>query len=68
MIQRTGNMVNIKIAEDDLIHSLGLLQELRDFCKEHAEEDGSSDTVKALTTALETMASFWFEHFAEDDA
>ena len=41
------------------------MENMRDFCKEQTE-DGVSDTVEALTVAIETMAAFACEHFKEE--
>ena len=56
--------VQINIDEETLIKCIALVKDMNDFCKGRNEE-GVSETVKALTCAVETMQAFWCEHFGE---
>ena len=62
MVIMQGDNIKIDIDEEELIKSIGLLMDMRDYCKEQTE-DGVSDTVSALNCALETMLAFASEHF-----
>lgn len=67
-VMKTETGVQFNITNTDLIESISLLMELRDFCKEQEQEqDGKQETIKALTTAIETMQAFWCEEFGEDE-
>lgn len=59
-----GDQVQINIDEETLIKSIALLEDMNDFCKGQSEE-GVSETVEALTCAIETMQAFRCEHFGE---
>lgn len=59
-----GDQVQINIDEETLIKSIALVKDMNDFCKGRSEE-GVSETVEALTCAIETMQAFWCEHFGE---
>ncbi len=62
MITINGDEVRIDIDAEEFFRSMALLKSMRDFCKEQTE-DGVSDTVEALTVAIETMTAFSCEHF-----
>ncbi len=64
MIAKDKDRVTITINAGDLIASMALLKELKEFCEKQTE-DGVTDTVDALTTAIETMTAFYCEHFEE---
>lgn len=62
MIKEDKDTVTICIDSDDLVKSIALLENMRDFCDEQTEED-TTETSAALTVAIETMKAFGFEHF-----
>ena len=59
---KANGRIKIDIDEEELVQSVALLMDMRDFCKEQTE-DGVSDTVAALDCAIETMLAFASEHF-----
>lgn len=61
-LNETEDMIKININEEELVQSIALLMDMRDYCKEQTE-DGVSDTVAALDCAIETMLAFASEHF-----
>ena len=65
MIYENDENVSIEIDEEELLKSIALLGNMRDFCKKQTGE-GVSETVFALQTAIETMKAFWIEHFQQD--
>ena len=65
MIYENDDNVNIEIDEEELLESIALLENMRDFCKKQTEE-GVSETVFALQIAIEAMKAFWIEHFQQD--
>jgi hypothetical protein len=64
VIERTAEGVKIVINCGECLQSMALLKDLRDYCKEQTSE-GTTDTEKALTVAIETMVAFCCEHFDE---
>ena len=67
MIEKTEDEVRIKVNADELYKSMALLSDMRDFCEEQSQiEEGKKETAEALNIAIETMAAFWAEHFAEE--
>lgn len=66
MMTETGSGVDIRIDEEELVKSIALLKNLRDFCKEENEE-GAAETASALQVAIEAMIAFYSEHFGEGD-
>lgn len=67
MITKTETGYDISITDNDLVESIGLLKELRKFFGELPKEEGRQETIKALTTAIETMTAFYCEKFGEDE-
>ena len=59
---KANGRIKIDIDGEELIQSVALLMDMRDFFKEQTE-DGVSDTVAALNCAVETMLAFASEHF-----
>lgn len=64
MIIKNDDEVKIQISEEKLIRSMALMKDLRDYCRERTEE-GTTETIEALTVAIETMIAFYAEHFEE---
>lgn len=67
MIKEEDDQTVISVDEDDLVKSIALLTDMRDYCKTLVKERGQADTVEALTVAIETMSAFYCEHFGEDE-
>lgn len=69
MVTEKNERVEFIIDSEDLIKSIALLEDMRDFCKEQEEiSEGKKETTDALTVAVETMQAFWLEHFSEEEA
>ena len=66
MIEVEFGTVTITNTAEDIEESIALLTDMRDFCKERREE-GTRETTKALTVAIETMQAFWCEHFGDEE-
>lgn len=67
MIKQVGNNVEITINSEELIRSIALLEEMKEFCEEHQNEKGAAHTIEALTVAIEVMKAFYCEKFPEDE-
>ena len=65
MIAINGDEVRIDIDAEEFFKSMALLEDMKSFCKEQTEK-GVSDTVEALTVAIEAMTAFACEHFKEE--
>lgn len=65
MLIQDGDTVRFEIAEEDILQSIALLKDLREYCLT-VDGDGKDDTIKALLTATETMSAFWCEKFGEE--
>lgn len=66
-VTKTETGAQFNITNTDLIESISLLMELKKFCEELKTVEGRQETIKALTTAIETMEAFWCEKFGEDE-
>ena len=64
MITVKGDEVEISVSFDEVCYHMALLKDLKEYCSEH--EEGVSDTVNALTCAIEVMTAFCFEHFKDE--
>ena len=65
MITVKGDEVEISVSFDEVCYHMALLKDLKEYCSKQ-EEEGASDTVNALTCAIEVMTAFCFEHFKEE--
>lgn len=65
MMTSTNKKVEITIKSENLIASILLLREMRNFCREQ-KADGVSDTVEALNTAIDAMMGFYCLKFTDD--
>ena len=57
----------IDIYEEDLVESIALLSNMRDFCLKLTWTEGHEETARALTVAIEAMGALWYEHFWEEE-
>ena len=64
MVTMREEKVEFDIDSEEVIRSIALLSEMRDFClKQNEEMEGRSETAGALQTAVEVMQAFWCEKF-----
>lgn len=66
MIKRVGDKVEITINSEELIKSIALLQDLKEFCEKHQNEESAAPTIEAMTVAIEVMMAFYCEKFPEE--
>lgn len=67
MIKQVGNNVEITINSEELIRSIALLEEMKEFCEKHQDEEGAAPTIEALTGVIEVIKAFYCEKFPEDE-
>ena len=67
MIKQVGDKVEFTIDSEELIRSIALLEEMKEFCGDHKNEEGAAHTIEALTVAIEVMKAFYCEKFPEED-
>lgn len=67
MIEVRGDAVKLTINSIELIKSIALLQNLKEFCEKYQNEEGAAPTIEALTMAIEVMTAFYCEKFPEDE-
>ena len=68
MITEKGEAVTVTIESEELVKSLALLEDMKDFCEKQTEiHEGRQETVTALKCAIECMTVFWCENFGNDE-
>ena len=64
MITMSGEKVEFDFDSEEIIQSIAMLSDMRDFClKQNEEMEGRSETAGALQIAIEVMQAFWCEKF-----
>ncbi len=61
------NKIHFDFDSEDIINSISLCKDMRDFIKEEAmETEGAKETLAAISTAINVMTFFWADKFGVD--
>ena len=66
MITEKGETVTVTIESEELVKSLALLENMKEFLEELKDEEGRTKTIAALKCAIECMTAFWCAYFADE--
>jgi len=67
MIKQVGDKVKFTIDSKELIRSIALIEEMKEICEEHQDEEGAAHMIEPLTGVIEVLKAFYCEKFPEED-
>ena len=65
MITFDGNLVHIELSHEEIEYSIAHLEDLKNLADTKKTSEAVNVLGKVLTTAIECMKAFYFEHFME---